>query len=314
MTRVLITGGTGYLGSRLAQYLAGMVEYQVSIAARRLPQTTDWIAGDVFDTIDWQDAMMLSRLCEGKDVILHCAGLNEKECAENPVRALEVNAINTQRLVDAAISSGVKQFIYISTAHVYGSPLVGSIDENTLPNPVHPYASSHRAAEDIVLGAHARQALQGIILRLSNGFGCPAHADIARWSLIVNDLCRQAVRDKKLVLRSFGEQHRDFITLEDLCQAIVYIIGHAAAFDMGLYNLGSEESNSIYEMADMIARRGQAVLGYTPEITRLPSGHTAFSDRIHYDCRRIRAAGVVIKNNKTKSIDETLEFCKRHYQ
>jgi len=73
-----------------------------------------------------------------------------------------------------------------------------------VPRPVHPYAITHHAAEDFVLAAHDEKRLMGYVIRLSNGFGAPAHAGVDRWTLLVNDLCRQAVQTRQLILRSAG--------------------------------------------------------------------------------------------------------------
>ena len=76
--------------------------------------------------------------------------MNAQNCVTDPVAALEVNAVATARLLQAAIRQGAKRFIYLSTAHVYGSSLSGVITEETCPASLCPYAASHRAGEDVV--------------------------------------------------------------------------------------------------------------------------------------------------------------------
>ena len=68
-----------------------------------------------------------------------------------------------------------------------------------LPLPDIPYAITHRAAEDFTLMFASRGKLDARVVRLSNAFGAPAHGSVDRWTLLVNDLCRQAVETKKLV-------------------------------------------------------------------------------------------------------------------
>jgi UDP-glucose 4-epimerase len=109
----------------------------------------------------------------------------------------------------------------MSTTHVYG-PQVGRLEETTLPAPRHPYATSHRAAEDAVLAASGN--FTAMVLRLSNGFGAPTHAQANCWTLLVNDLCRQAVTDCTLRLRSAGLQHRDFIPLADVTRIVDHML------------------------------------------------------------------------------------------
>jgi UDP-glucose 4-epimerase len=71
--------------------------------------------------------------CEGMDTIIHLAALNEHESLADPMGALLVNGAGTLKLLEAAIAEGVRRVIYFSTAHVYGSPLIGRITEATVP-------------------------------------------------------------------------------------------------------------------------------------------------------------------------------------
>lgn len=79
----------------------------------------------------------MGSLCSDIDCVVHLAALNENDCLLDPVRAAGVNTVATLRLLEAAAEADVKRFIYISTAHVYGSPLDGFLDEYTLCRPVH---------------------------------------------------------------------------------------------------------------------------------------------------------------------------------
>ena len=104
--------------------------------------------------------------------MIHAAGMNAQDCAENPVGALGFNGVSTARLVQASIRAGVSKFIYFSTAHVYCSPLTGEIDVTSCPRNLHPYASTHLAGEYALMSAaQGDNGLTGIILRLSNVIG-----------------------------------------------------------------------------------------------------------------------------------------------
>ena len=59
-----------------------------------------------------------------------------------------------------------------------------------------------------------------MIIRLSNSYGAPISKDVNRWTLVVNDLCRQAITNRELKLKSSGEQHRDFIPISDALSAV----------------------------------------------------------------------------------------------
>ena len=192
----------------------------------------------------------LADIFNGCESVVHLAAMNEVDCALDPIGATEVNVIGTQRALAAAIKSGVKQFTYVSTAHVYGAPLIGHITEETITAPVHPYSISHKAAEDYVLTAHHKGEISVRILRLSNSFGAPINPEVNRWTLVCNDLCRQAAENGRIVLKTSGTQSRDFITLGDVCRAVIFLQGkYAEGNDKVVLNLGGKNPRSIKAIA-----------------------------------------------------------------
>ncbi|MCT7958206.1 NAD-dependent epimerase/dehydratase family protein [Laspinema palackyanum] len=266
---VLITGGFGYLGGRIAVKLAQLPNYLVRLGSRRghsppvwLPQA-ETIAMDVVDPSSLAEAMI------GVNAVVHLAAMNEHECIADPQKAILVNTLGTLNVLQAALAANVERFIYFSTAHVYGSPLAGHITEDIIPRPIHPYAITHHAAEDFVLAAHQKQEIIGIVVRLSNAFGTPIHLNVDRWTLLVNDLCSQAIQKKCLTLHSSGYQSRDFIALEN----VAFAVHHCLQLPIenigdGLFNLGSGKSRTILEMAQLIANLCSEYLGFFPKIKR----------------------------------------------
>ena len=235
--RVLITGGFGYLGGRIAadpSVAPDSVKRLGSRKKRSVPEGLPECEAVVMDVLDPDSLSVAMRNVQS---VIHLSAMNENDCAADPNQALLINSLGTLNTLQAAIAAGVERFIYFSTAHVYGSPLAGNISEQTITRPVHPYAITHRAAEDFVLAEHSRNKICGIVVRLSNGFGTPTRPDVDRWTLLVNDLCRQAVCDRKLVLRSSGLQQRDFITLTDVGRAVAHLLSlPRKACGDGLFN------------------------------------------------------------------------------
>lgn len=309
--RMLITGGFGYLGSRLAQYFASQGGYDIILGSRTSQKDPDWLPQASVINIPWDSPFGLDEVCAGFDVIIQAAGLNAQDCYADPVAALAFNGAATGRLLQAAIRQKVERFIYISTAHVYGSPLEGRIAEESCPTSLHPYATSHRAGEDMVRHAHQRGQIEGIVVRLSNAFGAPAHKDANCWMLLVNDLCRQAVQTHKLVLRSSGLQQRDFITLEDVGCATEHLLGLTREqYDDSLFNLGGG-SLSVLEMTQRIEARCLAVLGFGPEIVRPEPAMNEQIASLQYVCEKLRKTGFSLKGVMDKELDNTLIMCSR---
>ena len=201
----------------------------------------------------WDDDGSLENVCRNVDIVVHTAGMNAQECAANPVAAMEVNGLYTGRIIAAAARVGVKRFLYLSTAHVYSNPLIGTITEDTCLQNLHPYAYSHSVGELAVLGANQRGEIEGIVLRLTNSFGAPVTKEVNCWMLLVNDLCRQAVQSGKLTLRSKGYQQRDFIAMGEVCRVIERMSNSkpGSGHD-GIFNLGSGISWSVIKITKLI--------------------------------------------------------------
>jgi UDP-glucose 4-epimerase len=307
--RILITGGFGFVGGRLAVHLA-QAGHQIILGTRHSMTAPDWLPQANVAKIAWDDEIALERSCEGIDVIIHAAGMNAQDCAADPIAALAFNGLATARLVTAAKQVRVKKFIYLSTAHVYANPLVGTITEETCPRNLHPYATSHLAGEQAVLSAHSRGELQGIILRLSNAFGSPMHEDVNCWMLLVNDLCKQAIETRKLVLHTSGLQHRDFIGLTQVCCVTEKLVDSDKLEQAQVFNVGAGVSQSVLAMAKLIQQRCGKVLGFVPELQHKQDELNEYYPTLTYRTNSLNLLGITCKiQENIAEIDHLLQFC-----
>lgn len=307
---ILVTGGFGYLGGRIVRYLSE-AGARVRVTTRRPPAAhPHWAAGidlamEPVDQAGWASVL------EGVGAVVHLAAANEIFCAADPAASIEPNVTAVVRLLEAARIAKVRRLLYMSTAHVYGAPLEGTIDEARLPRPIHPYAITHRAAEDFVLAAHDQRWLDGIVMRLSNGFGAPADPAVDRWSLLVNDLCRQAVVERRLVMRSSGLQRRDFVTLTDVARAV----GHLLALPRtelggGLFNVGGAYAPTVHEMACLVAERAKVVLGGEIAVERPEPRPGETPAPLDYRIDRLLVTGFMLSGDVGGEIDATLRLCR----
>ena len=148
--KILVTGGFGYLGARIAEFLVKQGHHVLAGTRNKLNRPINKKFHTEIVQISWNEQEKIDEICKGVDLVIHTAGMNASDCAENPVSALEVNSIYTSRLVQSSIKQGVKRFLYISTVHVYSDLLQGVISEDSYPVNLHPYAYSHKVAEDVV--------------------------------------------------------------------------------------------------------------------------------------------------------------------
>jgi len=308
--RILIVGGSGFIGSRLAAYFS-KVGHQITLSGRNLSTPPDWLSHANVLRIEWGDDVSLQRSCDGVDVIIHAAGMNAQDCAANPVAALAFNGLATARLVAAASRAKVKRFIYFSTAHVYAAPLIGNLNERSYPKNIHPYASSHLAGENAVLGANNRGEIEGVVIRLSNAFGVPAHEHINCWKLLINDLCKQAIQFNKCTLNTNGLEERDFISLTEVSRIVECLLKANINHNEGtIFNLGTGESKTVLTMAKIIQRRCAEILGFEPELKYKNEGVVERLPSLTYGVEHLSTLGIKVSTlPDIPEIDGLLYFC-----
>ncbi len=308
--RILITGGFGFVGGRLAADFA-KVGHRIVLGTRSFIASPSWLPeAEVIETV-WDDERILEQCCKSVDVVIHAAGMNAQDCFADPIGALAFNGVATTRLVAAASRAKVQRFIYLSTAHVYASPLVGTITENTCINNLHPYATSHLAGEYAVLSANQQKQIQGIVLRLSNVFGAPMHKEVNCWMLLVNDLCRQAVQTRKLVLKTNGMQQRDFVAMGEVCRVVESLTAiHVESIQSNIFNIGSGVSQSVLAIALLVQQRCKVTLGFEPVLERVQDGVNELHPNMNYRTDNLAALGIFFNNtDNTLEIDNLLRFC-----
>ena len=312
---ILITGGTGYLGGRLTNKLAELGNYNLFITSHKSPALyKPWLKKNKIIKCDILSGKEITKICESIDIVVHLAALNEIDSLLKPEQAVKTNILATLRLLNSAKSTRVKRFIYLSTAHVYGKSLKGKVSEETIPKPVHPYAITHKAAEDFILAANDK-SLKSVVLRLSNAFGYPAHPYITRWTLVVNDFCKQAVLNKEIKLNSPGSQYRDFIPIEDVENAIVHFmhLPNSRLYD-GLFNLGGENPLRILDIASYVSNRCYKILGYKPKIIKPTSKENITSEKLDFRIDKLKSTDFSLKGDMNNEIDKTLTFCFNNFK
>ena len=305
--RVLVTGGHGYIGGRLIQALARDRNFAVTAAGRsEAPQA----AGVHAASVDWESKGSIEQICRNQDAIVHLAAMNEADCERDPEGALRFNGFGTLNLLRTAEAAGVRRFIYLSTAKVFGANPAGTIDEVAAPRPTNHYGISHRVAEDYVLAEGGKGNIEGVVLRLSNAVGAPARPGVNAWMLIANDFCRQAVTTGRIVLRSSGMAWRNFTAMADVVGALRHALGMSkvSAAD-GLFHVGGPQSLRICDLAALIAKRAESVVGPV-KIERPASAPGEHHPPLDWRSDKLAATGWARRHNIEGEIDATLDFCR----
>ena len=311
MNKVLITGGTGFVGGRLAKRLAE--ENEVYISSRRsVDKDALRLYGKVIPVE--HKSLFDPENFPAVDTVIHLAALNEWDSVKYPSEAIQVNVDETRIILENSIIRGVNRFIYFSTAHIYGSPLTGKISETTLPQPTHPYSITHRAAEDYVVAAAKQNRINSIVLRLSNSFGAPISAEVNRWTLLANDLCRQAVEKGKMKLSSNGCQYRDFICLTDVEDILASMVERKHPLKEIIYNLGSGLPVRVIDLARIIEKLCVTVLKKNIPVELPAHAKETKEPRLEFSIDRLLMEGFRINNDVNLELERLLQFCAEHFK
>ena len=300
--KILVTGGEGYLGSSISSGLRK--NYIVSIGTRRKKNDTEL---RVFET-DFNIEESIFQACKDQDVVVHAAGFNAYQAEVDPTAAKNFSEFGTKNLLKSCTRAQVKLLIYISTVHTYSNKLVGIINEKTTPNNNHPYARNKLITEKTIEEYSNRVGLKAVILRLSNAIGLSKNIKANCWQLLVNDICSQAVKDRKIVLKSNGMEYRNFITLTDLNRIIKKIIKSNIKEEITILNAGGNITMTVKEMTELVAYRCEVMLGYSPQIFFLTAGPKNNSlESFVYDISELKKFKIKLKDNLSSEIDIILK-------
>lgn len=249
--KVLVTGGFGNLGSWITLHLASL-GYEIYVLTRKEKHKFKNIKYSVIECDITNLEELKEKLNFDFDFCVHCASFNEFFLPNYPQNALKINTLGTRNLLEVLSSKKLKNFIYFSTFHVYGSSS-GVIDENTPLNPKNDYASTHLFAEYYVKQFAFTHNVKYTIFRLTNSYGVPTFSDTSKWYLVLNDLVKSAYENKKIVIKSNGKAKRDFIWMGDVVKVVEKVLEKPATND--IYNLCANKSYEIIEFANIVQKQ-----------------------------------------------------------
>lgn len=256
MSRILVTGGCGFIGANLVPLLR-RAGHQVTIVDNLSRGSTEFLdepAAYPIIEADIRDKGALDAALAGQDCVIHLAAFGSVvESVAEPEENFSINAEGTFRVLDAARRAGVREVIFSST----GGALIGNatppVDERSVPRPISPYGASKLAGEGYCCAFANAYPMAVTALRFANVIGpISGHKKGATTAFI------QAIMSGKPI-RIFGDGSatRDFLYVDDLCRGIVAALGRTEP-GFKVYHLASGAEVSIRELAAMICRAAGA--------------------------------------------------------
>jgi UDP-glucose 4-epimerase len=244
--KVLVTGGSGFIGSHVVDKLAAAGHdpriFDLMASPWHPPGTIDTTIGDV------TDAGVVAAAVSGRDAIVHLAAMADVyQVVEQPERTDAVNVRGTFNLLEAARAHRVSRFLYASTIWVYGNaPGPGPHDEDTaLVLPPHLYTATKLAGEMYCRSFETLYGVSTTILRFGIPFG-----PRARPAAVIPAFIAKALAQEPLRIAGDGTATRQFIYIEDLAEGVVAALRPEGAGRV--YNLVGEELVSVREIADAV--------------------------------------------------------------
>ncbi|HMK83011.1 MAG TPA: dTDP-glucose 4,6-dehydratase [Candidatus Bathyarchaeia archaeon] len=306
MDRILVTGGAGFIGSNFVRYLLSNTDSTVfnldkltyagnlnNIKDLRANERHEFVRGDI------RNNKLVTRLIKRVDAVVNFAAESHVDRSiRTPGVFVQANIVGVHTLLEACRKFEVK-FEQISTDEVYGSRMAGSFVETDRLNPSSPYSASKAAADLLTLAYNFTYALDVVITRSTNNYGPHQHPEKLIPKLITN-----ALRRKRFPIYGTGENVRDWIFVEDHCQAIYTVLTKGEKGQS--YNIAAGIEKTNIEIAKDVLRR----LSLPDTMLDFVGERPGHDFRYSLNCDKIHALGWTPKVAFPDGLQKTVEWYK----
>lgn len=247
--KILITGGAGFIGSHLAEQLLGgghSVRVLDNLSTGKLENlptshSIEFLRGDIRDRETVKNAVA------GIDGIVHLAAVASVQASvDDPLGTHGSNFDGTLNLLEAARESGVRRFLYASSAAIYGDNEELPISEDARPRPLTPYAADKLAGEHYLSFYHSKFGLDTTSFRFFNIFG-PRQDPSSPYSGVISIFTDRLRRGEPVTIFGDGQQTRDFVYVGDLARLLVKALGLRTLAGQ-VMNVGRGQQSSLLDL------------------------------------------------------------------
>ena len=259
MHKIFITGGCGFIGSHLTEYIFNKYKnskiyvYDKITYAANIKNLENIIKSKRLKIIkkDLIDLKALKKFSINTDILIHAAAESHVDNSFNLTNDfIKTNVIGTKNVLDACKYNKIKKIIHISTDEIYGEIRKSSFSEKSRFNPSNPYSSSKAAAEMIINGYIHSYKLPIIIVRANNIFGTRQHPE-----KLIPGCCWSLIKRKKFTLHGNGQQKRSFLYVEDFCEGVYKILTKGKIGE--IYNIGSKFEYKNIDVLKIVAKENK---------------------------------------------------------
>jgi UDP-glucose 4-epimerase len=246
--KILVTGGAGFVGSRVVEYLlrdghtVTVFDNLSTGFAHAVPDGASLVEGDL------RDASAVSDAVEGHDAVIHLAAQAlVPESVSDPQKAFDINLVGGFNLIEAMRKHGITRIVHSSTAAVYGNPEQVPIREDDRKLPINPYGSTKLAFEALLHSYHAAYGFNVTMFRYFNPYGPTEHHEPETHA--IPNFIRAALDGTPVPLYWKGEPIRDFFFVDDIARAHVMGLSRDG---YNVYNLGSGDGVRVGDVVETI--------------------------------------------------------------
>lgn len=253
-SKILVTGGAGFIGSNLAEALlreGSRVVCLDNFSTGKQENIKDFLTHPDFSLLtgDIRNADDCRRACEGTDYVLHQAALGSvPRSIKDPATSNDVNVGGFVNMLVAARDAGVKRFVYAASSSTYGDHPALPKKEDVIGKPLSPYAIT-KYVNELYAGVFADlYGMQTIGLRYFNVFGKRQDPDGA-YAAVIPKFIKQLVKGDSPVINGDGSQSRDFTYIDNVVQInlLALLTDNPAALNT-VYNVAYGESTTLNEL------------------------------------------------------------------
>lgn len=254
--KYLVTGGAGFIGSNLVDFLLNKGNEVVVIDNESSDSNEKFYWNEKaknykYDICDYEK---IYPLFEGIDVVFHLAAeARIQPCILNPKKAIETNVKGTFNVLEASRKNNVKRVIYSSTSSAYGLKNKPPLREDMQKDCLNPYSVTKTCGEELCLMYNNLYELETVVFRYFNVYG-PRQPVRGQYAPVIGIFLRQKNNSESLTIVGDGLQKRDFTHVEDIVMAN-YLASNLENKKCvnNIINVGTGKNHSILEIANMIS-------------------------------------------------------------